>query len=118
MTGAVVTGALKVEIVTGNGTFGVGCPGSNGTPTLSFRGATNLGNTLHIDLAQGPVGSAAIMNFGLTNGAPFPIDLTVIGAVGCYVYTDPFIGITTATDPNGSATNSSNSAGRFVSRFS
>lgn len=66
--------------------FGIGCPASRPLG-LSYSGSASLGETLSIDLSNGPAGSApGTLYFGLRNTAPFPIDLTSVGAPQCALY--------------------------------
>ncbi|MCA8954484.1 MAG: hypothetical protein KDC87_00335 [Planctomycetes bacterium] len=89
---AVATGtslhAQKVEFlfqVSDLHQFGVGCAGTNGTPELSFTGSAQLGQSLSIDLSNGP--AIRPLYFALaTSYFDGGVDLQVIGAPGCLEY--------------------------------
>ncbi len=72
--------------------FGNGCPGSNGTPSLSNLGIPILGQTFSVQIDNLPnTGEPVIGLLGLSNTAfsPYdlPLDLTFTGMAGCSLYT-------------------------------
>jgi hypothetical protein len=68
------------------GTYGVGCPAA--TPlTLGYSGSLQLGQTLSIDLGNGPVAPTyAWIVFAFSNDPPFPLSLAVLGLLDCTAY--------------------------------
>ncbi len=72
------------------GTYGSGCQGSNGIPKLAFTGESRIGKTLNVDLSSAPPATGAFLNAGFTNTAPYPLDLSSLGALGCMLYNEPF----------------------------
>jgi hypothetical protein len=83
--------ASKIEVsmlMARTSSHGDGCLGSNGTPALSFTGSPVQGNTISFDLTNGVPNGVAVFVAGTTNVSPFPLDLAVVGAPGCYQYTD------------------------------
>lgn len=72
-------------------TFGTGCPGTNGTPTLGLAAGSipAIGQTLSLDLRNLPivprplVGILGISNTLWRGGAPLPIDLGFLGMTLC-----------------------------------
>ena len=93
--------ALKVELVTDDADaspFGQACPGSSGTPKLSYTGLPQVGKTFSVDLSGALASTVALHLIGLTNSAPvFPLDLTPFGAPGCNLYISPDFAISTPT---------------------
>ncbi|MBK8098070.1 MAG: hypothetical protein IPK26_13245 [Planctomycetes bacterium] len=70
-----------------DGTYGSGCPGSGGVPVLSAVDACPpAGGTLSLALSNGPVGSVAILGFGLspTSLPLFGCNLLVAGIGGTF----------------------------------
>lgn len=106
-TGATSNVANKIEVsmlMARTSSHGDGCPGSNGTPTVTPNGAAQPGNTIGFDLTNGVPGGIALFIAGTTNSAPFPIDLGIIGAPGCFTYTDLALTDVTLLDPIGAGT--------------
>jgi len=90
-TGFTDNAAQKIEVsmlTAHTSSHGDGCPGSNGTPQLSFSGSSQLGQTLSIDLANGVPFGVSLVIFGTTNSFPFPLELGFLGMPGCYLYMD------------------------------
>jgi len=89
--------ALKIEVsmsTAHTSSHGDGCPGSNGTPQLSFTGSSRVGQTLSIGLANGVPFGVSMLIIGGTNAFPFPLDLSFLGMPSCHLYTD--MGLTSA----------------------
>jgi hypothetical protein len=90
-TGTSGTAAQKIEVsmlTAHTSSHGDGCPGSNGTPLLSFTGSSQIGQTLSINLNNGVPGSVSLFIVGTTNAFPFPLELGFLGMPSCYLYTD------------------------------
>lgn len=73
------------------GTFGVGCAGSAGTPSLSAQGAVPLiGEPFTVYLADLPADQATLMLVGTSrtamNGFQLPLELSGLGMPGCTLY--------------------------------
>lgn len=106
-TGTSGLAALKMEIamlMARTSVYGDGCNGSNGLPPqLSFGGSSQLGQTLQYQLTQGPVTSLAFLALGFGNGAPFPLDLGILGMPGCKQYFGVSSATAVFTDPVGGA---------------
>ena len=87
------------------GTYGTGCAGTSGAPTLgAAAGSRPLpGTTFTASLGNLPL-STAVMLLGFSNtqfGAfPLPYDLALFGLPGCHLRTDPFLsfGVTGANN--------------------
>lgn len=77
-------------------TFGSGCPGAMGVPTLHAASgfAPVLGSTFEVQVGNLP-NSLALMALGLSNTAsgavPLPADLGVIGMPTCQLLVDPLV---------------------------
>ena len=73
-------------------TFGSGCLGTNGVPSHTASGSPTLGSTVTYSLSSGRPGGIAYMTLGnsntIWNGLPLPVDLGVINAPGCMIYSD------------------------------
>jgi len=106
-TGSSGNAALKMQLHFADATtwtFGEGCAGSNGTPTLSFTGEPVLGQTFSVDLMNAPASSPVALNFGLFNNPPmWPLDLGPFGAANCFLYHDTIVSLSLPSDPNGVA---------------
>jgi hypothetical protein len=91
--GALSSAALKFEVSMLGArlsTYGVGCTGSNAlAPQHSLGGSAQLGQTVQMNVGNGPASSAAFLLLGFYNGTPFPIDLGAIGMPGCLEYFSP-----------------------------
>ena len=90
-------------------TFGTGCPGALGTPTLAAAPGSfpTLGGALNVQLGNLPFG-VGLMITGLSNtlfgGAiPLPFPLAGLGYPGCDLLVDPLL-IDTVVGPGTSAT--------------
>jgi hypothetical protein len=72
-------------------TFGAGCVGSRGVPTLaaSFGGAPHIGQTFQATVTNLPLQGLTVMFLGLSNTTygtiPLPFGLAPLGAPGCSV---------------------------------
>ncbi len=75
-------------------TFGAGCAGSTGTPTLAGSGLPRLGSTFTVSLGNLPL-SVAVMATGFSNtaafggGVPLPFSLAGQGLPNCNLLVDP-----------------------------
>ncbi len=90
-TGTSGLAAGKVEIsmlMARTASLGDGCLGSNGTPAMGFTGSPQQGTTIQFTLANGVPNGVGVLLAGVSNAAPLPLDLVVLGAPSCYVYTD------------------------------
>ena len=96
-------GTIEVSMLTGKtSSHGGGCPGSNGTPTLGCSGSAVAGNTLSFDLTNGVPSGAAVFFAGFTNARPFPLELSSVGAPGCWMFTDATVPAPLSLDALGS----------------
>ena len=106
-TGSMDSAALKLSVcidAAGSTTFGNGCASSAGVVSLSYGGSSRIGQVLNLDMTGGRPLFPAFAVTGTTMGAPFPIDLTVLGAPQCSLYTNQFVVLATATSGTGTAT--------------
>ncbi|MFQ5505161.1 MAG: hypothetical protein ACE5F1_10235, partial [Planctomycetota bacterium] len=70
-------------------TYGRGCSGTNGIPTLHYSGAPGLGSTVQLHLERAALSaSASVLDLGADSTAPYPLDLALAGAPGCMAYHD------------------------------
>lgn len=88
--------------------YGLGCKGSNGVPAISHTGgAPSRGNAMfqvRLSSARPTTGAVLVLGFSrdkLLNTVPLPLDLTAIGARGCFLWADLVLIGTTATDASG-----------------
>jgi hypothetical protein len=81
-------------------TFGVGCNGSSGVPTLSLTGDGKINGSVGISVANCPATTPLFHVFGLTRLAG-GIDLAIAGAPGCYLYQPVDIVVGTVSDSSG-----------------
>ncbi len=78
-------------------TYGAGCAGSGGVPALSGTPPW-IGEGFQVDLYNLPSTGAAVLFTGFSKtrtrvgGIPLPFDLSPLGAKGCKVLADPFLG--------------------------
>ncbi|MHC4814120.1 MAG: hypothetical protein ACYTGW_07835 [Planctomycetota bacterium] len=87
-SGASGNAALKFEVSANMNdlhTFGVGCQGANGVPTLTLTGSAQLGQSFAFNLANAPVSAPVYHVLGLKRTEP-RFDLGAAGAPGCFLY--------------------------------
>lgn len=89
--------------------YGTGCAGSAGTPTLACGELAWIGGTWAVDLSSAPANApiAVLVGFSAvqtSTGQSLPLDLTIIGMPGCRLYTDPMVSLGAAADPTGNVT--------------
>ncbi|MEM7201577.1 MAG: trypsin-like peptidase domain-containing protein [Planctomycetota bacterium] len=74
-------------------TFGNGCPGAAGIPTLTLSGIPDLGRSVTVDLDGLPTGQPAVLMLGLSNtvwqSQTLPLDLGGAGITGCELLVSP-----------------------------
>ena len=75
--------------------FGAGCIGTNGVPSNTASAAPQIGTTFAISFGNLPAPELALVLFGFNNTmsglGPLPLNLSVIGAPGCFVRVSPDI---------------------------
>lgn len=95
-----VTGSTRV--------FGRGCTGTNGVVNHATAGVPETGETQSFRLYSAPRTSPAILALGASNTAwgrlALPLDLSVVGAAGCMIYTPPTVTLGRVTDAAGYVT--------------
>ncbi len=85
--------------------FGVGCAGSNGTPSQKASGTPEVGFTPVYSLVNGPIQSAALFSFGFSRTAWGKIPLPfLLPGTKCAVYNDLVFTPAVPTNRNGNAT--------------
>ncbi|MFO1078846.1 MAG: hypothetical protein U1E73_14080 [Planctomycetota bacterium] len=105
-TGTIGTAAQKIELSMLMGklsTYGRGCAGTNGIPTVSLSGVPNPGTIVNTDMTGGLPNGFAFQIYGLSNGFPFPLDLGNFGMPGCLQYTDNIASLLVFLDGSGAA---------------
>lgn len=103
-TGSTDNAAGKVEIsmlMARTSSHGDGCVGSNGTPRHTFTGTAQPNGTITFDLANGVPSGIGLLIAGTTNSGALPFDLSILGAPGCFAYTDLGFAGALALDPTG-----------------
>ena len=98
--------ATKIEVSMEMGrtsSHGVGCAGSNGTPSHSLTGTGQVGTTVSMDVSNGLQSGMAMLIAGPANLASFPLDLGFLNMPGCLIYTDLTLTIAVPLDATGSA---------------
>ncbi|MGE3174399.1 MAG: hypothetical protein AB7O97_17345 [Planctomycetota bacterium] len=88
--------------------YGVGCPGSSGSPQLAAANAPVLGGTFSLSLTGVPSGASPVVfalgvEFGAWDLVPLPLDLAAIGLPGCDLWLAP-IELRAAVATGGAAT--------------
>lgn len=89
-----VVQALHIQNSTPWQPIGVGCPGTNGTPSLRLDSPAELGSDFVLDLLNLPTTPGAfLISTGLSTTSapglgPLPFDLTPLGAPGCSIFND------------------------------
>lgn len=73
-------------------TYGSGCAGSNGVPSLSSNSVPRLGSTFAVQVGNlAPAAAVALMFVGLSDSTspigPLPVDLSPLGMPGCQALT-------------------------------
>lgn len=81
---------------------GLGCAGSNGTPSHTATGTPDIGSSVTYSLGNAPSQTLCLALFGFDNiawnGVQLPIDLAPVGAPGCVLRINPVVldpGLTT-----------------------
>lgn len=95
----------------GTAPYGAGCVGGSGIPAIfSTGGLPYAGNPIfRLHLARAAPSSAALLAVGLSptlwpqTGLPLPLDLSLVGASGCWLLAAPEISLATGTTPQGDA---------------
>jgi hypothetical protein len=73
---------------------GTTCTGANcGSLALAFSGFAGIGATLNANLYGAVTLTAGAALLGTSNSAPYPIDLTGVGAPGCSLYQRPDVSV-------------------------
>ncbi len=90
-TGTTGNAAMKFdvsELTARLSTYGVSCAGTTGTPVHRLTGSAQLAQTVNLDIGNGLVNGLAVSILGFYDGIPFPLDLAIYGAPGCFQYQD------------------------------
>lgn len=74
-------------------TFGQGCAGTSGVPSLYFAGAPNLGQSFDILCANLRINTFGYLVYGFSDSStglfPLPLSMTPFGLPGCTLYVAP-----------------------------
>ena len=105
-TGTLAASGLKIELsmlMARTSSHGAGCAGGNGVPALGFTGSAQQGGAITLQASNGLQGGIGVVAFGFTNAAPYPFDLSILGAPGCSAYSDLSVSEALLLDPAGAA---------------
>lgn len=109
-TGANPGGEVRgqVGIATLPTSFGGACANSSGTVSqIGSDGFPCVGTSFGVTLSGAAAGAPAIMTLGVSRttlfGLSLPLELSVAGAAGCYLFHDFVVSVTLATDAMGCA---------------
>lgn len=97
---------LEVSVLTAKTSLhGLGCAGTNGVPSHTTSGMSQLNSQVAFDATNLVPSGIASCVFGLDNSAPtYPVDLTGLGMAGCLQYFGQVSNVLVAADPAGNAT--------------
>ncbi|MEZ5990620.1 MAG: hypothetical protein R3F30_16200 [Planctomycetota bacterium] len=88
-------------------TYGAGCAGTAGTPTLAASGVPMIGKTWTVTLASAPASVWTVSYTGVSdkNWGPInlPLDLTGFGAKGCAILASGDLALAVQADGSGAA---------------
>jgi CubicO group peptidase (beta-lactamase class C family) len=82
-------------------TYGTPCAGSNGTPFLSGTGSTMIGSSPVLTLVSARPNTGVLRLLGTSPGA---LELTQLGAPGCFLHVDPILSDLIFSNAVGTAT--------------
>lgn len=87
---AAIAAVLRSRVAGAFEVVGMGCRGSNGTPTLAGSGTPDIGRSVQLTGSMLVPNAVSVLTFGVSktqwNSIPLPISLASAGASGCSIY--------------------------------
>ncbi len=104
-----IYGVRLANVVSGRfNTFGSTCGGRAGPLSHWAAGTPSIGRPVNYELSTAPGNAQCVLNFGIdsqrtSTGVPLPMNLTSLGAPGCWYHTESLVSILARTTGSGRA---------------